>query len=62
MIPEAEAEEALAEPQAELEPNAGHPVDEVYRKMSLEHSKKITKDVIEALNKDGKNNSKFYEL
>ena len=52
----------MAEPQAELDPNGGHPVDEVYRKMSLEHSKKITKDVIEALNKDGKNNSKFYEL
>jgi hypothetical protein len=30
--------------------------------MSLEHSKKISKDVIEALNKDGKNDSKFYEI
>jgi hypothetical protein len=30
--------------------------------MSLEHTKKISKDVIEALNKDGKNNSKFHEI
>lgn len=37
-------------------------VSEAYRKMSLEHSKKVGKDIIEAINKDGKNNSKFYEI
>ena len=35
--------------------------DETYRKMSMEHTRKLAKDTLEAINKLGKNNSKFYE-
>lgn len=34
---------------------------ESYRKLSLEHTKKVSKDIQETINKDGKNNSKFPE-
>lgn len=30
--------------------------------MSMEHVAKVSKDVMEMINKEGKNNSKFYEL
>ena len=37
-------------------------VEDEYRKMSMEHTMKLSKDVIETINKKGKNNAKFYEL
>jgi hypothetical protein len=30
--------------------------------MSMEHTMKVSKDVMETINKNGKNNSKFYEI
>lgn len=47
--PEPQLQEMQAEEGAQEEPREGgqgQPVDEVYRKMSLQHTKKVSKDVM----------------
>ena len=37
-------------------------VGDEYRKMSQEHISRVSKDLLEMINKEGKNNAKFHQL